>query len=149
MAHSAGLFRTLILTMVLGLAGPAWAKDAKPPQQKTAASAKVRKGKDGKAAAPATPAPKPGTKTDPIDAAIQAKRQAKLPLAPTQKDVLQQRAAEKQAADAKADEACRSRGRLPTQLGDTSGPGAPQGAGTVHDRKAATIEASGPNPYGP
>src|SRR5437899_730659 len=54
-----------------------------------------------------------------------------LPLSPTPEEIQRMRAAQRKEKEEQADEAHASRGRLPTQLGNTAGPKSPQGAGTA------------------
>lgn len=140
--------RLLISAVVLSggvvLPAVALAQAQKDPQTTTAPKSATK--------AVTKPGAKPVTKTDPAgkpaaEATPAKPKQRKLtvPLAPTQDELQRQRAASQRNADDKKDEARASRGRYPTQLGNTSGPNAPQGAGTVQDRKAATIDASGPS----
>lgn len=70
-----------------------------------------------------------------------------LPLAPTREELeRRQRAAD--AAQALTDQGRppprESLRRVPTQTGNTAGPGTRAGAGTLHDRKASTLEMTGP-----
>ena len=165
MAHGFGLSVALAVVLSGGLV--LWpvvslAQDQQAQPKATAVKPKATvetRPDNGKGPPPAsTPATKPVTKpvtkndpagkaaTGPTTSTSQPKqKKLTVPLAPTPDELQRQRAASQRNADEKKDEARASRGRLPTQLGNTSGPSAPQGAGTVQDRKAATIDASGPN----
>jgi hypothetical protein len=70
-----------------------------------------------------------------------------LPLAPTREE-LERRQQAADAAQAQTDQGRppprESLRRVPTQTGNTAGPGSRAGAGTLHDRKASTLEMTGP-----
>lgn len=94
-----------------------------------------------KGAAEKAPADKPAA-----DKPTAAKPRSRLtvPLAPTKEELEQQRNAQQKSADRVDDPVRASRGRLPTQMRNTAGPGSGQGADTAQQRKDAIQEVSGP-----
>lgn len=125
-----------LFSLLLGL--PALA------QTRTPSPAKPPPAPEKKATVPAPPDKKPETKTAKTDKKKAERPRPSVPLAPTKEELDQRRAAQRQAEEAREDDQRASRGRLPTQVGDTAGPGTKRGANSLQERKAATLEVSGP-----